>query len=120
MPLPVFYPLLLIVMLGLSACSSSKKPAQEDVFIVTEQIFTIEETQHKLRAGDTLHIRFYAQDQLSGTYTIQPNMTIILPLVGSLPIDGLSEASIAAMLTDQFQTAQLLKNPDIHVERVID
>jgi len=69
-----------------------------------------------LRPGDALRIMVLGEDELTGTFMVDPDRTVHLPLVGAVPAGGLSlvrfENDLRAVLKQGY-----LKDPQILVAR---
>lgn len=74
--------------------------------------------QQTITAGDHLNIRVFGEDGLSGIYTVQDGGVLHLPLLGLVDINGLGVQQMAELIADAYQSARILKNPDIRVERL--
>jgi polysaccharide export outer membrane protein len=70
---------------------------------------------YKLAAGDRLRIIVFGQDSLSNTYSVDGMGRIAMPLIGSVPVQGLdpaaAEREIAARLRNGF-----VREPRVSVE----
>src|SRR5215510_11410253 len=98
--IPMRYPLVFLV--GVLACGDpppSKYPVQQ---VVAEDT--------TLGARDLIDIRVYHQEELSGTFEVQPECTVTFPLIGAVTACGKTpsqlESEIRGALADGF-----LKNP---------
>lgn len=54
--------------------------------------FPFQEQVRRIQPGDTLSIAVRGQADLSGTYVVRENGTVLQPIIGEVPITGLSEA----------------------------
>ena len=76
-------------------------------------------TEHRgpytLDGGDVVRVSVYGDDSLSKTYKVDDTGTLSFPLVGAVPVRGLTvpqaSAAIAAALADGF-----MRNPNVSVE----
>lgn len=70
---------------------------------------------YTLAAGDRLRIIVFGQDSLSNTYSVDGAGRIAMPLIGSVPVQGLDapqvEREVAAMLRNGF-----IREPRVSVE----
>ena len=97
--------LLLLVLLPLGACSLNS--------------VTSYPTEHRgpytLDGGDILRISVYGDESISKTYKVDDNGTLSFPLVGLVPVRGMTTAqaagAIAAALANGF-----MRNPNVSVE----
>lgn len=49
----------------------------------------------RIQAGDTIAVAVKGQQDLSGSHTVRPNGAYAQPVVGEVPVDGLTEAEAA-------------------------
>lgn len=97
-------PFLLLAILA--ACSDpppSKYP--------TQQVF-LEDT--KLGPRDLFEVRVFQQPDLSGQFEVSPECTITYPLIGELPVCGLSPPQIEKKIKDGLVDG-FLKDPQVSV-----
>lgn len=66
-----------------------------------------------LGPDDVLEITVYGHDNLTRVVTVLPDGTISVPLVGILPVAGMTIDQLTKRLTDSF--AQYIKNPQVAV-----
>jgi polysaccharide biosynthesis/export protein len=71
--------------------------------------------EYQVGPGDVLEIAVFGNEDLSRLPTIQPNGTIALPLLGEVPIAGLTVAEIRAKLT-ALLAKDFLVNPQVEVK----
>ncbi|HEX9709343.1 MAG TPA: polysaccharide biosynthesis/export family protein [Candidatus Thermoplasmatota archaeon] len=71
--------------------------------------------EYVVGAGDVLEIRVFGNEDLSGTPTIQPSGVIALPLLGEVPVAGLSLAEVQRKLTTLL-ARDFLVNPQVEVK----
>lgn len=64
---------------------------------------------------DVVTVRVYGEDKITGDYTINGDGTILLPLVGAIPVAGKSPPQIAEDIRTAF-AGGLIKHPDVVVE----
>jgi polysaccharide biosynthesis/export protein len=72
-------------------------------------------TEYTVGAGDVLEIRVFGNEDLSGSPTIQPSGVIALPLLGEVPVAGLSVAEVQRKLTTLL-ARDFLVNPQVEVK----
>jgi protein involved in polysaccharide export with SLBB domain len=68
---------------------------------------------YRIGAADVITVQVYKNADISGDYSVGPDGTISLPLVGSVPASGLSEKQLAERLTDKL--AAFLVDPQVSV-----
>lgn len=70
---------------------------------------------YQLQAGDTVALRVFGEDDLSGTFRIGDDGHVSLPLLGLVPLSGMTlreaEIKIEALFKDGY-----LRNPDLALE----
>jgi len=81
----------------------------------TPETMEIRAEPYTLTPGDRLAVVIANIPEFSGQYQIQVNGTIDLPLIGTISVWGLTVSQIAALLTQQYTQAEILRNPDITV-----
>ncbi|MEL6686164.1 MAG: polysaccharide biosynthesis/export family protein [Pseudomonadota bacterium] len=77
--------------------------------LVSERIFP------KLRSGDKVNVKVFGFEDLTGTYIVNRDGTIIFPLIGSQEVEGLDSLDLQQQLTDSYQNG-FIRNPSITVE----
>ncbi|MCB1491679.1 MAG: polysaccharide export protein [Rhodobiaceae bacterium] len=73
------------------------------------------QTSYRLGTDDRIRLIVFGQDDLSNIYTVDAQGTISVPLIGLVPVSGMTtaevERSVAARLRNGF-----IRNPDVTVE----
>jgi polysaccharide biosynthesis/export protein len=69
---------------------------------------------YRVGPGDVLDIAVFEVDELSKPATVGPRGTLVLPLLGELPVEGLTAPEIAARLETLYGES-LLRDPQISV-----
>lgn len=77
--------------------------------LVSERIFP------KLRSGDKVDVKVFGFEDLTGTYIVNRDGTIIFPLIGSQDVEGLDSLDLQQKLTNSYQDG-FIRNPSITVE----
>ena len=113
----IFATLMMLFALPLNGCSGDKTHYYSSEIIITEQSSTSQEMQQTIAVGDPLTIRIFGEDNLSGIYIVQPDMTLSVPLLGIVDIRDMDADMIADHLAHLYQRADILRRPDIQVER---
>jgi protein involved in polysaccharide export with SLBB domain len=67
-----------------------------------------------LTAGDVFEVRVFGQEHLGGTFQVQEDGTIVVPLLGPVDVDGKTKAE-AARLLEQLFGAGYLREPHVTV-----
>jgi len=70
---------------------------------------------YKLGSGDKLRVIVYGEDDLGGTFDVDGNGFISLPLVGQVKVAGLSATEVERTITAKFAEGYL-KEPRVSVE----
>lgn len=95
-----------IALLSLAVCGlPGRAPAQKD--------------DYKLGAGDVIRITVYDQPDLQTEAEISDGGTVSMPLVGEVPVGGMSRVDAAAALAERLRSGGFLKEPHVIV-RVIE
>ena len=80
---------------------------------VSESNWVAQETQYTLGAGDRIRVNIFQLPELSGEYLVLVDGTISLPLVGSIPVQGLTLEATDELLSKLY--AAYLKRPLVTV-----
>ena len=64
---------------------------------------------HVIAAGDVLRLRVWPEEALSGEYPVEVTGLVHLPLLGEVPVAGLSHSAVQRKVRDLY--AQVMKNP---------
>jgi len=70
---------------------------------------------YKLGTGDKLRVIVYGEDDLGGTFDVDGNGFISLPLIGQVKVSGLSPNEVERAITAKFADGYL-KEPRVNVE----
>lgn len=70
---------------------------------------------YTLDTGDKVRINVYREPELSGEFAVAGMGTIALPLIGEVPVRGLTRSQVEAELTRRFG-AGYVRNPSVSVE----
>lgn len=71
---------------------------------------------YRLDAGDKLRVTVYREPELSGEFTVNSAGAVALPLMGEVPVKGLTSSEVEAELTRRFASGGLLRDPRISVD----
>jgi len=69
---------------------------------------------YRIGPGDLLEIKVFEVDQLSQTVRVSEDGSITLPLLGSVPVEGLTQDGVVQKLTGLLQ-AKYVKNPQVTI-----
>jgi protein involved in polysaccharide export with SLBB domain len=64
--------------------------------------------------GDILKITVYGESDLSGEYQVSLNKSIMFPFIGEISVEGLSNITLASMISDKLREGYLT-NPQVTV-----
>jgi protein involved in polysaccharide export with SLBB domain len=67
--------------------------------------------------GDMLKIQVYGEKELTGTYQVSPEGSIMFPFVGEIKVDGLNNFSLAAKISDMLKDGYI---NDPHVTVMVE
>jgi polysaccharide export outer membrane protein len=73
---------------------------------------------YQLSAGDQVRLITFDEQALSGQFTIDDSGNIALPLLGTLPADGLTTHQLADAISSALRSRKLLADPSVVVEVV--
>ena len=67
-----------------------------------------------LTAGDVFEVRVFEQEHLGGTFQVQEDGTIVVPLLGPVNVNGKTKAEVATLLEQMFGDGYL-RDPHVTV-----
>jgi protein involved in polysaccharide export with SLBB domain len=67
-----------------------------------------------LTAGDVFEVRVFEQEHLGGTFQVQEDGTIVVPLLGPVNVSGKTKAEVATLLEQMFADGYL-RDPHVTV-----
>ncbi len=67
-----------------------------------------------LTAGDVFEVRVFGQEHLGGTFQVQEDGTIVVPLLGPVDVDGKTKTEVGQLLEQRFG-AGFLRDPHVTV-----
>jgi protein involved in polysaccharide export with SLBB domain len=102
--------LLVFVALASAACSTTASGNYRDVGGDAREAIQAS----ALGPGDEIAIRVYLHQDLDGTYTVSPTGTIMFPLVGEFPCEGLTATDLATRLRSRLADGYL-RDPHVIV-----
>ncbi len=65
---------------------------------VTQETAVPADQGYRVGAGDVLEVETFDQDEVSGEFTVEPAGTITFPLLGAVPVAGLTPGEVAKAL----------------------
>lgn len=94
-----------ILCLPIAGCqtTASSKPVTEAV------------TDYTLGVGDKVRVNVYGQGELTNEYSVEPNGSISLPLVGTVGAAGYTSQEVKAAIIDKLQPDYMV-DPQVSVE----
>lgn len=109
---------LLILVVALSGCASSRRPVSTQMVPYTpEQLSArdqIKDARYRIRPGDVLRLAFkYEKDLDQKNILVLPDGYISLPEVGTVKVTGLTLPEVSAQLRELY--GRDYRNPDLHV-----
>ncbi len=69
---------------------------------------------YRIGPGDLLELKVFEVDQLSQTVRVSEDGSITLPLLGRVPVEGLTQEGVVQKLTGLLQ-AKYVKNPQVTI-----
>ena len=76
----------------------------------------VAQQQTTLAPGDGIDVRVYGEEDLSESYTIQPDGTIDYPYVGTVEVEGLAPHAVADLLETRLREGGVLVHPHVSIE----
>ncbi len=84
------------------------------LLLLVSQASAGEKAAYEIGVRDVISVEVYGEPDLSNDYEVSATGTITAPLLGRLPIEGLSPEEVEALLTQKYRDG-LLNNPEISV-----
>jgi polysaccharide export outer membrane protein len=72
-----------------------------------------------LHPGDLISVSVFMQPDYQSTVRVAQNGTVLLPFIGSVPIEGLTVKAAQALIADRLRVGQFFRDPEIII-RVLD
>lgn len=72
-----------------------------------------ETAEPTVQPGDTMTVQVKNQVQLSGDFVVRPNGAYLQPLIGEIPVAGLTTAQVAKSVTERL--ANMITNAEVSV-----
>jgi polysaccharide export outer membrane protein len=76
---------------------------------------TAAQSSDKLGAGDTVHITVFQQPDMTTDARVSDAGTIVVPLAGSVKVEGLTPAQAGEAIADLLKKGDFLKSPKVSV-----
>ena len=64
---------------------------------------TDESGRYRVGVGDVIDVEAFQEDEISGEFSVEASGTIIFPLLGSVPVNGMTPAEIATVLEEMLE-----------------
>jgi polysaccharide export outer membrane protein len=96
---------LLLALIALSACASSRAPAVDPAF----------ETPYVLDAGDRLRVVVFGQEGISNSYAVDGAGKIAMPLIGAVEARGKTTQELGRTITARLRNG-FVREPHVAVE----
>ena len=71
---------------------------------------------YKLGSGDGIRVITFGEDQLTGEFRVSDGGTIAVPLLGQVPVAGLSVEQAAKTIEARLEQGKIFKNPSVSAE----
>ncbi|HYZ26164.1 MAG TPA: polysaccharide biosynthesis/export family protein [Geminicoccaceae bacterium] len=71
---------------------------------------------YQLGPGDRLRVAVYRHERLSGESTLDATGTLVMPLLGAIPADGLTPRELELEIEEQLQDDGYLRAPHVGIE----
>jgi polysaccharide biosynthesis/export protein len=110
---------LLALLLSLGACAgtaykrSDIRAPQPEFFAPPDQIF-VTNRDHRLGPSDVVDVLVYRAPEFSGQFRVDDSGKIMMPLIGSFPVQGMTTTQLASDLRARLSKSYYV-NPDVSV-----
>lgn len=100
-----------------AVCIAAPARAQNDGYDTAQAAFAAptQPDDYKLGAGDQLRVIVYGEDDLGGTFNVDGNGFVSLPLIGPLKVAGLETGDVEKEMTVRYADGYL-KDPRVSVQ----
>ncbi|MEM9234021.1 MAG: polysaccharide biosynthesis/export family protein [Pseudomonadota bacterium] len=118
-PLSRFLAVLMLGLLGLSACASSADDfdSQFDAATLPDVTELYDSSALELSAADVVKVSVFGVSELDGDYQVDFDGNMRFPLIGTVPAEGLTPVQLAASLEAKLGESYL-QNPEVMVTLV--
>ncbi len=89
---------------------------QEPETVTVTGLRPSESDGYRLGTGDTVRVTVFGETDLSGTFEIDSQGYVRLPLIGQIAAAGLSTYGLESRITDSLISGKYLLNPRVNVE----
>jgi polysaccharide export outer membrane protein len=107
-----------LIAFALGGCASSPYPSAEEAVVPSAyaaQTVAAPSGPYRLDSGDRLRIVVFGQEGLTSTYAVDPNGSITMPLIGTVPARGLTTKELAQAVTVRLKNGYV-REPHVAVE----
>jgi protein involved in polysaccharide export with SLBB domain len=104
-----------IAMWAVSAIILSSCATNTAVPLTSEAAAARPQGEYQLGLGDKLRVTIFGERDLSGEYQVSGGGVVTMPLVGDIPVSGLTAREIEKVITEKYQ-GTYLTNPSVSVE----
>lgn len=116
-----FFFVLLIIILQIftSSCTirvggNDKKKSSQESVVPDSSAAVDSEMLSYIGPGDMLKIQVYGEAQLTGTYQVSPEGSIMFPFIGEVRVEGLNNFSLAARIAEMLKDGYI-NDPQVTV-----
>jgi polysaccharide biosynthesis/export protein len=99
-----------------AAATSPGPTSPSPMSIAAPQSMLYPDENFRLSPGDLISVQLFMQSDYSATVRVSQDGTVRLPLIGSVPVQGLSVAGAQAMIADRLRTGGFYKDPDVIIQ----
>jgi len=99
----------LLAAVGLSACATAIYPSLPAAELNRPR------EPYRLDVGDKVRVTVYREPELSGEFSVGGSGSLSLPLLGEVPVKGMTGAQVEADITRRFANG-LLRDPRVSVD----
>lgn len=101
-------PLLLLVAAAVMPAHAQQAPATESAAVAAAPAAPAED-DYQLGVADKVRIIVFDEPTLSGEFTVNANGALSLPLIGDVPVRGLTPTQVAAQIRETLKGGYLLE-----------
>ena len=99
--------------LALLACLAGCAPGRNLAMLPDQHTAA---TAYKLGSGDSIRIITFGEDQLTGEFKVSDSGSISVPLLGQIPVAGLSVDEVGKKIEARLEQGKIFKNPSVSAE----
>jgi protein involved in polysaccharide export with SLBB domain len=93
---------------------NDKKQSSQEIVVSESTVPSDAEMLSYIGPGDMLKIQVYGEKELTGTYQVSPEGSIMFPFVGEVKVDGLNNFSLAAKISEMLKEGYI-NDPQVTV-----